>query len=59
MTDRDRMDLGFAIAQLRHLYRQMLAGQVRNAGEAAAGLLGPSIEVLERMANRQEGASGN
>jgi hypothetical protein len=35
------------IAQLRHLYQQMLDGQVRNTAAAARGLLGPAIEAAE------------
>lgn len=36
-----------ALAQLRHLYAQMLAGEVIDTAEAARGLLGPAIERLE------------
>jgi hypothetical protein len=38
----------FAIGQLRHLYAQMLGGHVTDTGQAARGLLGPAIEILER-----------
>lgn len=40
-----------ALAQLRHLYQNMLNGGVRDAESAkriAEGLLGPAIEALER-----------
>jgi hypothetical protein len=39
-----------ALAQLRHLYDQMLRGYVKDTAEAARGLLGPAIERLECMA---------
>lgn len=38
----------FALAQLRHLYTQTLSGCVHNTSEAARGLLGQAIEVLEK-----------
>jgi len=37
-----------AIAQLRHLYRQMICHEVHDTAEAARGLLGPAIAELER-----------
>lgn len=40
-----------ALAQLRHLYQNMLNGGVRDTASAkriAEGLLGPAIEALER-----------
>ena len=40
-----------AIAQLRHLYANMINGEVRDTASAkriATGLLGPAIEELER-----------
>lgn len=40
-----------AVANLRHLYAQMIGGQVRDTASAkriAEGLLGPAIESLER-----------
>lgn len=36
-----------ALAQLRHLYAQMLNGSVKDLPEAARGLLGPAIAALE------------
>lgn len=39
-----------AIANLRHLYQNLVGGGVKNAAEAkriAEGLLGPAIEALE------------
>lgn len=44
------MTAEFALAQLRHLYSLMLAGHVKDTAEAARGLLGPSIEALEKAA---------
>jgi hypothetical protein len=41
----------FAVGQLRHLFRLMLDGHVKNAAEAARGLLGPVIERLEPLAS--------
>ncbi len=38
-----------ALAQLRHLYAQMVGGHVKDCAGAARGLLGPSIETLEQM----------
>jgi hypothetical protein len=38
-----------ALAQLRHLYQQMLDGAVHNTAEAARGLLGPALEALEPL----------
>ena len=46
-----------AIAQLRHLYAQMLGGRVRDTAEAARGLLGPAIERLERLERASEGGA--
>lgn len=45
------MSLDFQIAQLRHLYAQMVHGLVttKNVASAARGLLGPVIESLERI----------
>jgi hypothetical protein len=40
-------DVVHAIAQLRHLYGQMIRGHVVDVQQAAAGLLGPAIAVLE------------
>lgn len=37
----------FYLAQLRHLYEQMLNGKVTDTKQAAVGLLGPVIEHLE------------
>lgn len=41
------------LAQLRHLYSLMLAGNVKDCEQAAHGLLGPAIEGLE-IARRVE-----
>lgn len=43
------MSATHAIAQLRHLYAQMIEGHVRDTGAAARGLLGPAIAELERF----------
>ena len=43
------MSLGHCIAQLRHLYSQMVGGDVRDPARAAKGLLGPVIAELERI----------
>jgi hypothetical protein len=37
----------WAVGQLRHLYKHMLSGNVKDTAEAARGLLGPAIEKLE------------
>lgn len=37
----------WAIAQLRHLYKQMVCGDVKDTKQAAHGLLGPAIAALE------------
>ena len=39
-----------ALAQLRHLYAQMINGLVQDTYGAAHGLLGPAIEALETTA---------
>lgn len=39
----------WAVGQLRHLYKQMLSGSVRDTAQAARGLLGPAIEKLEPL----------
>lgn len=44
----------FALGQLRHLYAQMLSGDVKDTAEAARGLLGPSIEACERALEMRE-----
>lgn len=41
--------LVYHLAQLRHLYAQMIGGYVVDTAEAARGLLGPAIEYLERV----------
>lgn len=40
---------------LRHLYKQMIAGEIRDQAQAARGLLGPAVVTLEIMT--QEDAS--
>lgn len=37
-----------AMGQLRHLYMLLTSGAVNKQDDAATGLLGPAIEVLER-----------
>lgn len=41
-------DTAFAIAQLRHAYKQLYDGTVYRQREFAEGLLGPAIARLER-----------
>jgi hypothetical protein len=41
------MSRAFAMGQLRHLYAQMVGGDVTNTSRAATGLLGPAIAALE------------
>ena len=43
-----------SIAQLRHLYQQMLDGNVKDTEQAALGLLGPVIEDLEKFQQENE-----
>jgi hypothetical protein len=40
-------DITHAIAQLRHLYGQMIRGKVVDVQQAATGLLGPALATLE------------
>ena len=40
-------DLDFVLADLRHLYEQMVGGSVKDAKSAANGLLAPAIRRLE------------
>ena len=42
-------ELGIAIAQLRHAYKQIVNGEVNDWQSFANGLLGPQIERLERF----------
>lgn len=42
-----------AVAQLRHLYQQLIDG-VGNPEDAARGLLGPAIAALENLLNNAE-----
>jgi hypothetical protein len=43
-------DATFDLANLRHLYAQMLVpGSVVDTASAARGLLGPAIEAMERL----------
>lgn len=44
-------NINFEIAQLRHLYKQMINGEVKDNKSAAKYLLGPVIEKLENMTN--------
>lgn len=44
------------IANLRHLYALMLAGEVKDLAEAAKGLVGPAVEALEEIDYHREGA---
>lgn len=40
--------IDLALRNLRHLYEQMVNGHVRDCEQAARGLLGPAIEMIER-----------
>lgn len=42
-------DAAFHLAQLRHLYVQMLGGHVADVKRAASGLLGPAITGVEDL----------
>lgn len=48
MTEIDRI-----IAQLRHAYRQLVAGAVVDQKQFADGLLGPQIKRLEALAKER------
>jgi hypothetical protein len=52
------LDLDVPLAQLRHLYAQMVGGMVRDATEAARGLLGPSIKRIEQVRATLRGEEG-
>ena len=45
-------ELSFAIAQLRHAYAQLAAGEVKNQKEFADGLISPQIERIEKVLRR-------
>lgn len=47
------MKIDYEIAQLRHLYKQMINGEVKDVKSAARGLLAPVIERLENMTNNK------
>lgn len=40
--------LDYATAQLRHAYKILLSGQVRDARQFAIGLIGPAIRRIEQ-----------
>lgn len=46
--------LRYALRNLRHLYEQMLDGRVTNTSQAALGLLGPAIRMIETEADQQD-----
>lgn len=47
----------YAVAQLRHLYQQMVSDGVHDTRAAARGLLAPSIEALEDLLTPYEEAA--
>ncbi len=41
----------FELAQLRHLYKQMVNNEIKFQSEAANGLLAPAIVTFEKLIN--------
>ena len=39
--------LRYSLRNLRHLYEQMIRGEVKDTAQAAKGLLAPAIEAIE------------
>jgi hypothetical protein len=52
MNNEDRMNIEFALAQLRHLYSHMVNGTFNNVESLANGLLSPEISRLERLVRK-------
>jgi hypothetical protein len=50
-TNIEYQKLPRALRNLRHLYEQMLNGQVKDCVSAAKGLLGPAIVLIEQSAD--------
>jgi len=48
-TNNTQNNMSYSIAQLRHLYQQMVSGEVKDTKQAAEGLLEPVIEKLEEI----------
>ncbi len=44
-----RDELLYAIAQLRHAYKQLVNGSVKDQKRFAEGLIGPQIRTLETI----------
>lgn len=55
LSDSDRKELEFVIAQLRHAYVQLAANTVKKQHYFAEGLIAPQIRKLESMLNRDNG----
>ena len=50
-----QQNLGLELGRLRHLYQQMLIGNVQNTAKAAHAILGPVIALLENIAPAMDG----
>lgn len=54
----DLKEFDFALAQLRHLYKQMNQGIALDSRQAAQGLLSPAIQKLEICRNEAPDVAG-
>lgn len=51
MTEKEKQEIEYIMANLRHLYENMINGRVNKPVELADGLLSPSIKRLEKLLN--------
>lgn len=52
LTEQDRREFDFAVAQLRHAYMQLMRGTVHAQPQFAMGLIGPQIVTLEKLRDK-------
>lgn len=50
MTPAERKEIVGVLAQLRHMYANLMAGAVKQPQKLAEGLLAPQIRRLEKLA---------
>jgi hypothetical protein len=53
MTSADLKELTYAVAQLRHAYVQLKAGNVTHQAAFADGLVAPQIRIIERIVDKE------
>ena len=52
-SEAEKMNLDAIIAQLRHAYEQLAAGNVKDQKQFAEGLIAPQIRALEKISHPQ------